>query len=1008
MRSNRFALVAGILALGAAACGDDVQVVEPAPPVPPPPPAVTASMAPASASVLIGNSVVFAVNASGGVAGDAASWTCASSNSGIASVSVVSAGCQATGVAAGSVTITATVTKSGETVNVGAQLTVTEEATGEPAFIIIKGVTGEPAAAGRPPTDASGLKGRVNVNLGVERGDQTLERLSVLVDGEVAVYQSFGSSMDDGMGTAPPEDDEAAEQAVYDFTLSFDSDAYVEHGDHADVDYTNGEHTLSAELQIASGMGSETITSNVMTVEFDNDDGFVVTADLGANSALADDGKRWYGGPDNGHIEISALAVSYSGAEMGTVTVSLPDCKAEEAEGDGHGNGADDPHASTEAAFEFDCEGQAGGRQLTVSAAGEPGMILNGDDLPVFNIDMESPENAPIIIANRNGRQEGWINAAVGIASKYNDKSGKDNWLVEGDGGAGVGGVGGYNMAVQVGEDLKKAKAAAAGSALPAESADNEAYCAIAVATDDLGNMTDLPDDDATCRAAPNGADVLLNHDQNATTDPDADGSATPNRWAYDSNADGNDDAITPTDVSLAGQTIEFGVDTTAPTIELGDDEYEMRVDNFGEDISGGIAFEPVDDSSNVGNSGLHSANGLMVKAERRVGTPTDKTECITVAADGSVATTDDAVDKDCDYTVAANTGTTVTPTARTGEQAYWTVSGKTQDKAGNSSTVASHTFAYDNVNAQATAPAVPGVVAAGKPFQGATYLNDGLSIRDYFGTMSYGSNVSLGVGAPQEVDKFNATALTNVNYAVTSPVGIVTGPASVHDPYAALQVAVAANAGASDGVLQPIDSVTIAVRDQAQASYTAAVTGIADAAVTGQVEDTKAFLLDEDGFNTDGYTFTGYNDDSDPADNYVVCGYAKCTGGDDAPKSTVKIGVRATAAAAGSFRDPFERVDFWMTDESGVAWLVGSDTSGTSGRVGGDGNDARFRTWSYSITVAGTALKAVTREGVRAPGSDADSDASKIIAIGVKANGVGFYKQTDNAVDFGTEDTDD
>ena len=166
---------------------------------------------------------------------------------------------------------------------------------------------------------------------------------------------------------------------------------------------------------------------------------FVVTADLGENSVLDDEGKRWYGGPDNGHIEISALAVSYSGAEMGTVTVSLPGCKAEEAEGDGHGNGADDPHASTEAAFEFDCEGQAGGRQLTVSAAGEPGMILNGDDLPVFNIDMESPKNAPIIIANRNGRQEGWINAAVGIASKYNDKSGKDNWLVEGDDGAGDG-----------------------------------------------------------------------------------------------------------------------------------------------------------------------------------------------------------------------------------------------------------------------------------------------------------------------------------------------------------------------------------------------------------------------------------------------------------------------------------------------------------------------------------------------------------------------------------------
>ena len=199
--------MAGLLALGAAACGDDVEIVQPTPPVAPPPPPVTATMAPASASVLIGNSVVFAVNASGGVSGDAASWTCASSNTGIATVSVVSAGCQATGAAAGDVSITATVTKSGETVNVGAQLTVTEEATGEPAFLILKGVTGEPAEGEETKTDAGGLKGRVEVSLGVERGDQTLERLSVLLDGEVVAYQSFGSSMGmaaDRKTTRPP------------------------------------------------------------------------------------------------------------------------------------------------------------------------------------------------------------------------------------------------------------------------------------------------------------------------------------------------------------------------------------------------------------------------------------------------------------------------------------------------------------------------------------------------------------------------------------------------------------------------------------------------------------------------------------------------------------------------------------------------------------------------------------------------------------------------------------
>ena len=192
---NRF-LMAGLLAFGVAACGDDVEVVSPTPPVPPPPPPVTATMAPASASVAVGNSVVFAVNASGGVAGEAASWTCSSSNTGIATVSSTSAGCQATGVVAGDVTITASVTKGSETINVGAGLTVTADVVvggaGEPAFILIGGITDGDTGSS---DDDGVLSGQVSVTVNVERGDQTLELLSVLVDGEVADYQSFGASM---------------------------------------------------------------------------------------------------------------------------------------------------------------------------------------------------------------------------------------------------------------------------------------------------------------------------------------------------------------------------------------------------------------------------------------------------------------------------------------------------------------------------------------------------------------------------------------------------------------------------------------------------------------------------------------------------------------------------------------------------------------------------------------------------------------------------------------------
>ena len=102
-------------------------------------------------------------------------------------------------------------------------------------------------------------------------------------------------------------------------------------------------------------MGHETISSNVITVEFDNDDGFVVSANLGQASMLDDDGRRWYGGPLNGHIEISALAVIYSGEELGEVAIGLAGCEAEEAEGDGDGD--DHGHGGGGASFEFDCDG---------------------------------------------------------------------------------------------------------------------------------------------------------------------------------------------------------------------------------------------------------------------------------------------------------------------------------------------------------------------------------------------------------------------------------------------------------------------------------------------------------------------------------------------------------------------------------------------------------------------------------------------------------------------------
>ena len=620
MRRNRIALVAGLLALGVAACGDDVQVVEPTPPVPPPPPPVTATMAPASASVAVGNSVVFAVNASGGVAGDAASWTCASSNTGIATVTSTSAGCSATGVAAGDVTITASVSKSGETVNVGAQLTVTADAppdAGDPAFILISSIDSEGGS------DTSALSGRVDVGVSVERGDATLEQLSVLVDGEVVAYQSFGTSMGGDMGMTPEAEDAAAEQAVHEFTFSFDSHAYEPHGDHTDVAYMNGEHTISAELQVAGGMmadgmmGHETISSNVITVEFDNKDGFVVSADLGDASALDDDGRRWYGGPANGHIMISALAVIYSGEEIGEVAISLAGCTAEEAEGDDDGNGhGDDDHGHAEGeAFEFDCTGEDAGRAIMVTEGGNDANVLN--KLPEANIDMEGPAVAPYFHPNPNNRQNGWVNLTVDFLGEQGTGSKVNGWLdYNYDADADTTGVGGYQPVLRYAaagsKQVENALAAAPLSLtnLPSESK-LDGYCVFASAVDALGNESDLPKkDDGTCNMA--GVPAVLADDGTETT-PATEGSyeALLRALVVAEAAD----PVVAADVAtakknLANAGLLAGVDITPPGIEIDED---MRI-NAVADLS--FDFDIYDDENDEANSGLHSAAPLLVRIQ--------------------------------------------------------------------------------------------------------------------------------------------------------------------------------------------------------------------------------------------------------------------------------------------------------------------------------------------------------------------------------------------------------
>ena len=404
----RFAGVALLaLTIGVFGCDDDadpvaptVTVTVPTPPTPPPPP-LAATMTPDAQTIGVGGIVVFAVSVSGGVAGEAASWTCASSDPSKATVSVVPVGCQATAVAVGGTSITAVVTKGGATTNAGAGFTITED-TVERAFMAL-------ALIEDGDDDADVLSGKVSVTLNVERGDETLMQLSVFVDGVVAATLPFG----DISAVAAPQDEPAQQAAVHAFVLSFNSAGYD--AVTGEPTYMNGERTISAELMVAGK--DEPYRSGAHAREFDNDDGYVVTADLGDNSAIGDDGRQWYGGPGNGTIDITALPVSYTGGSATSVSANF--CGKDLTDSDG----------ADGYTFEFECEdhesntdaGWLVGDMLTLSSPGEAGVILNDDHpFPAF-VDFVGPTNSPIIVANRNGRENGWLNAAVALTGEVDE-----------------------------------------------------------------------------------------------------------------------------------------------------------------------------------------------------------------------------------------------------------------------------------------------------------------------------------------------------------------------------------------------------------------------------------------------------------------------------------------------------------------------------------------------------------------------------------------------------------
>ena len=990
----RFAGVALLaLTIGVFGCGDDADPVTPVTPVTPvaPPPPVVVTMAPASQTIGVGGTVIFAVSVSGGVAGEAASWTCASSDPSKATVIMTSAGCAATAVAAGGVTITAAVTKGGATVNTAAGLTILEDMA-ERALLFIASIKN----SDKDDEDDELLSRRVSVTLSVELGDQMIRQLSVLVDGVVAEIRSFDGA---SVVAAAPEGEEgerAAQQAVHPFVLSFNSAEYD--AVTGEPTYMNGERMISAKLMVASS--DEPIESGSHPREFDNGDGVHVTVSgLGEGAMNSTTGQRWYGGP-KAALEMTALPVLYSGGSAASVSVTLlAFCGADAAT----------ETSETSVTFTPECDATSNTKAIVIDEVvtdpagdfpvfviGDAEADILGDHVFPLYLDYEGPE-PPIFNANPNDREDGWLNAAVKLTGKYSSTSNKDGWLRY---GADDPGVGGYVPQLRISAttpdivDGARAESASSSPTMPAASKAN-IYCVIASATDLLGNESKRPKAGTSCASAAMHEGALGTKLDEAET-------------ALEDAAEPTADLLGDVQKArIALSSIKAGVDLTKPTIRF----TGVSPTENDRDLQREFQVQVTDSETNA--SKLHSVP-VLAKVEIRnakgkvlcgndddSGLPGEEKatgECILNAENG--------LNVDEDGALVTTTGVAAAETV-----GYYTFTALSRDKAGNRSIEISRVALEDMVTPGAGL--IVGAFDAKKSSYPVTVTaTDNLSIRDGYLAMMF--EVAGEFRLPKvTVDAYNDALTKSV------PLSITIGA------FRALQLTTAEPAGDEDdddfgalntvaaGAAEGIASIDVVVRDQSSNHGTDDDTGgdsemgLADTDLTGFA------VRANDAQSTTHFEAFVEEDDLDIDDvieiSVLVVGdgeiaIAALLGDNPNTNAEETDFVLEAAVEAVPFKNPFLRVDYYALGDDDSYRFIGSQLANSAGLEDTDDASATDpnvdrRTYTYEMDITAAMVYAAADDDGKGDYGDVSSGATlanmrHIIAVGVTADGLGLRSQ--------------
>lgn len=289
-------LMAGVVSLGLAACGDDLTITEP-PPAPPPvetPNITTFTVSPTSATIAPGTFVQASATliTKPGVTG-AVTW-----NSSNPAVATVDASGRIDALTQGTTVVTATATAGGQTATAAIGVTVRPI---QPAQVSIQSIT---TGLTNLPVNVGNVFGQIEITLNFDPGEQIVDSVAVFIGNKRAAKQSYVTSPSAGP-----------------IVLSVNTANYTKNTTTgvATVDYLNGATAISAAVY---PRGSSATATNSVQINLNNSDGWAATMTSPSAFANSAAGLTYWGGPTAGGLtELTVYPVIYTpGRTVATVT----------------------------------------------------------------------------------------------------------------------------------------------------------------------------------------------------------------------------------------------------------------------------------------------------------------------------------------------------------------------------------------------------------------------------------------------------------------------------------------------------------------------------------------------------------------------------------------------------------------------------------------------------------------------------------------------------------------